>query len=208
LSKIALSGNASGTGTFTLASPNSSTDRTLNLPDNSGTLITTATSAASVPGYGNLTGADQWRQTTNTTISANAAITANWERVDSNAFGNIGTGMSESSGIFTFPSTGYWLVYFNLSIFKAGDARDVGGNIQVTLNNSTYTTVSAVNLSIEQAEADNTHNSGDCKYLFDITDTANQKLRFSILLSGSGATLYGETTINRTHVTFIRIGDT
>jgi hypothetical protein len=38
MSKIALEGNASGTGTFTLASPNSSTDRTLDLPDASGVI--------------------------------------------------------------------------------------------------------------------------------------------------------------------------
>jgi hypothetical protein len=38
VSKIALVGNASGTGTFTLASPNSSTDRTLDLPDASGVI--------------------------------------------------------------------------------------------------------------------------------------------------------------------------
>lgn len=46
MSKIALEGNASGTGTFTLASPNSSTDRTLTLPDNTGTIITTASTFA------------------------------------------------------------------------------------------------------------------------------------------------------------------
>jgi hypothetical protein len=46
LSKIALSGNALGTGTFTIASPNSNSDRTLNLPDNSGTMVTTASTAA------------------------------------------------------------------------------------------------------------------------------------------------------------------
>ena len=45
MSKIALSGNASGTGTFTIASPNSNTDRTLNLPDNSGTLLSNASTA-------------------------------------------------------------------------------------------------------------------------------------------------------------------
>jgi hypothetical protein len=39
MSKIALSGNASGTGTFTIASPNSNTDRTLNLPDAGGTVV-------------------------------------------------------------------------------------------------------------------------------------------------------------------------
>jgi hypothetical protein len=43
LSKISLTGNASGTGTFTIASPDSNSDRTLNLPDNSGTVLTSAT---------------------------------------------------------------------------------------------------------------------------------------------------------------------
>jgi hypothetical protein len=50
MSKIALSGNASGTGTFTLASPNSNSDRTLTLPDNSGTVLTTATPGVPVNG--------------------------------------------------------------------------------------------------------------------------------------------------------------
>jgi hypothetical protein len=38
MSKIALTPNVSGTGTFTLASPNSNTDRTLTLPDATGTV--------------------------------------------------------------------------------------------------------------------------------------------------------------------------
>jgi hypothetical protein len=38
LSKIALSGNASGTGTLTIAAPNTNTDRTLTLPDAAGTI--------------------------------------------------------------------------------------------------------------------------------------------------------------------------
>jgi hypothetical protein len=41
MSKIALSGNASGTGTFTIASPNSNSDRTLDLPDAGGTVVST-----------------------------------------------------------------------------------------------------------------------------------------------------------------------
>jgi hypothetical protein len=52
MSKIALSGNASGTGVFTIASPNSSTDRTLTLPDNSGTVLTSASNLAGVTGVG------------------------------------------------------------------------------------------------------------------------------------------------------------
>jgi hypothetical protein len=38
MSRIALSGNLSGTGTFTLASPDSNSDRVLDLPDASGTV--------------------------------------------------------------------------------------------------------------------------------------------------------------------------
>jgi Tfp pilus assembly protein PilX len=40
MSKVAITGNASGTGTFTIVSPNSNSDRTLNLPDAAGTLAT------------------------------------------------------------------------------------------------------------------------------------------------------------------------
>jgi hypothetical protein len=38
MSKVQLQGNVSGTGVFTIASPNSNTDRTLTLPDSSGTI--------------------------------------------------------------------------------------------------------------------------------------------------------------------------
>lgn len=41
MSKVQLAGNASGTGIFQIAAPNSNTDRTLTLPDNTGTLLTT-----------------------------------------------------------------------------------------------------------------------------------------------------------------------
>jgi len=38
MSKVVIQGNASGTGDFTIAAPNSNTDRTLTLPDAGGTL--------------------------------------------------------------------------------------------------------------------------------------------------------------------------
>ena len=47
MSKISLEPNASGAGTFTLAAPNSNTNRTLTLPDESGTIFSDGTG---VPG--------------------------------------------------------------------------------------------------------------------------------------------------------------
>lgn len=51
MSKVQLQGNASGTGIFTIASPNSNTDRTLTLPNNTGTLLSDAStiSVANLP---------------------------------------------------------------------------------------------------------------------------------------------------------------
>lgn len=43
MSTIVLSPNASGTGAFTLAAPNSNTNRTITLPDATGTVLTSAT---------------------------------------------------------------------------------------------------------------------------------------------------------------------
>jgi hypothetical protein len=46
MSKIAISGAATGTATFTIESPATSTNRTLTLPDNTGTIITTGSTFA------------------------------------------------------------------------------------------------------------------------------------------------------------------
>jgi hypothetical protein len=47
MSKIAISGASTGTATFTIESPATSTNRTLTLPDNTGTLLTGAVSSTS-----------------------------------------------------------------------------------------------------------------------------------------------------------------
>jgi hypothetical protein len=67
MSKVAISGDSSGTGTFTIKSPNSNTDRTLNLPDNSGTVLTSASNLAGVTGVGKVLQVVQG--TTNTTVT-------------------------------------------------------------------------------------------------------------------------------------------
>ncbi len=46
MSKIALSGDANGNGTLTIASPNTNSDRTLTLPDSTGTIATAESTLA------------------------------------------------------------------------------------------------------------------------------------------------------------------
>ena len=49
MSLVKVSGNASGTGTLTIAAPNTNSDYTLTLPTNTGTLISTASTGQVIP---------------------------------------------------------------------------------------------------------------------------------------------------------------
>ena len=50
MSSIAITGGATGTGVFSLLAPSTSTNRTINLPDSNGTILTTATAGVPVNG--------------------------------------------------------------------------------------------------------------------------------------------------------------
>ena len=69
---------------------------------------------------GGITVADQWRISASATDVGEDILTANWERADSYGLGQIGSAMTQSSGIFTFPSTGFYYVTFQV-IFYLGD---------------------------------------------------------------------------------------
>jgi hypothetical protein len=58
MSKIALTPNASGTGTLTIAAPNTNADRTLTLPDATGTLATAADITAALAPFTPFTSAE------------------------------------------------------------------------------------------------------------------------------------------------------
>ena len=61
---------------------------------------------------GLITMADQWRLTTSVTSSIDGVT--NWERPDGTLQpAYIGSGMSESSGVWTFPATGIYMVTFS-----------------------------------------------------------------------------------------------
>ena len=50
MSKVVIAGDASGTGTFTISAPNGNTDRTLVLPDEDGTVLTSGGALPAIDG--------------------------------------------------------------------------------------------------------------------------------------------------------------
>ena len=156
---------------------------------------------------GGITEADQWRLTTNFTGDANP-LSSNLERVDTSGWGKLGTGMSESSGIFTFPSTGIWFVKFRVNTVYNGQNRYCTAAIQVTTNNSSYSNVAASDAGMENSSSGNLYQNTLVESLIDCTDTSNVKVRFFIDNEDNSTTVNGSTDVSYTSMMFIRLGDT
>jgi hypothetical protein len=183
--------------------PQSGTTLTLGA---SGDTINVASGATNNLG---ITEADQWRLTASLTMDlADTTITANLEQVDNATQGTIGTGMTESSGVFSFPSTGIWNVVSNHTFFLNGDSRFLTNIIQATTNNSTYSDVGFTYSFIQQTGSSTTYANSIVSSLIDVTDISNVKVRFQQRTQASGTQLYGATDANHTFFTFIRLGDT
>ena len=163
------------------------------------------TSAKMFSGFANgITMADQWRLTADTNSGTDADVTTNWERNDSSGYASIGTGMTESSGIFSFPTTGiYLIVFFADMLVVSGDTATT--TMSITQNNSTFSQVGACSATAQGA-------SFFCKpttsFIFDVTNISNDKVKFTSVSFSAGTLLRGATTTNQTLVNFIRLGDT
>ena len=151
-----------------------------------------------------ITMADQWRITANLAASS-GVITANWERIDTDSNGIIGTGMTESSGVFSFPSTGIYLVDINSFAFGGG-ARLYAG-IYIIVSTDGGSNFSSATESFGGIYAQDAYTQLSGSFLLDVTSTANIKVRFEVIASGS-VTYEGTTSVNRTYATFTRLGDT
>jgi len=139
-------------------------------------------------------------------------ISSNLERCNTNSFEKIGTGMTESSGIFTFPSTGKYYVIFNTLARNAQSSgeRHHQAQIMTTLNNSTYSEAGQASSNIGYYSSSvNNLQSSITSIFFDVTDTSTHKVRFDVYANGNSNTYtVGHPSINNTTMTFIRIGDT
>jgi hypothetical protein len=154
---------------------------------------------------GGITEADQWRITADHTPGSSAAIiSSNWERTDTDGFNKIGTGMTESSGIFTFPSTGFYLVEMNFW-FSQLDSDYVVGYIYTTTDNSSYGEAAT---AVGSGGNTSKNNTGSTKFLFDVTNTSTHKVAFYALKPATYGLIKGNTATNQSSVTFIRLGDT
>jgi len=158
------------------------------------------------PPLGGITMAEQWRlsailscSTTNTDVD----VTANLEKVDTDSPGTIGSSMSESSGIFTFPSTGIYLILSNYMFYSGSATSQYSGLLtRVTTDNSAYSYATENYVGIVS-----NYNNGSSSFIFDVTNTSTHKVKFTYFTQAA-VDLRGSTSGNMTSFSFIRLGDT
>ena len=154
-----------------------------------------------------ITDADEWVVTADFS-SADTVITSNWARPSygRGAVGLIGSGMTESSGVFTFPSTGIWRIDFQTWTWASGSNKYIRAYIMSTDNNSDYDLMA--NMSQSEYRDSGNYDAGlSLSALFDVTDTSTHKVRFQVIAENS-VTWNGHANRMDTGATFTRLGDT
>ena len=204
----------SGGNKVTLTTPtsNPASNVTFKLPQSDGS----SGQVLQTDGNGNLTFVnpsgvtmlDQWRITSAFTGEQDP-ISSNLERVDNLSSGTlIGSGMSVSSGYWTFPSTGIYKIEFDTVVYITNaTSRYVESFIYATTNNSSYSEASRGVTSLYDSDS-NTYGGTHCNFLFDVTNVSTHKVYFRQLPANSNVITVGNTNRNFTYMTFMRIGDT
>jgi hypothetical protein len=174
-----------------------------------GTLRKTAASRIKSYVGGGITMASQWRLTTSFTGDA-APIASNWEQNDGSdpAVSYYGAQMTESSGVFTFPSTGIYYVELLVGYYINGDSGYNHSLIAAATNGSTFNTMTECTTFITGNSSANTWASTTGSIIMDVRSLSEDLVRFDINVDSSGTTIIGNSTRDITAARFIRLADT
>ena len=167
---------------------------TITIPGSTGTMALTSDIT------GGITGIDQWRVTADVTSTGD--ITANLSQCAFTNVGLLGSAMTQSSGIFSFPTTGMWLVKFQGLIRTEASSSYVSLAIKHTEDNASYSTVSSL---IGYGEGAYYSDTLSCEVILDIADLSNDKVKFTY---EEGGTSKIDVDCDKPNFTFIRLADT
>ena len=200
---VTINGNGSITGLSVGGLPNGSVDADT-LASNAVTtnkIANSAVTSVKTSGVGGLTMANSWNCSSGFNYQAQTDITS-WSEDTS---GKVGTGMSQSSGIFTFPSTGIYRVRFSQSSYNIGAAevRYIGAFIKLSTN-------SGGSYSILREQYDHINNDNSCtttvvtsNYL-NVSNISTTRIKFTVAAE-LNSTLNGGSY--GTYVEFMKFGD-
>jgi len=154
---------------------------------------------------------DSWRLTADTG-NAPTSLTSNWERVDTVVPALKGTGLTESSGVFTFPQTGMYLIVFHFRL-EIGDD-DVAANVDIRVSTNSATTYNDSDfIRATMTTQGNKGHSGVYQglygsYVLDVTDVSTTRFAFRGHSFAGNSKIHGHSDENQTYFQVVRLGDT
>ena len=150
---------------------------------------------------------DQWVVENDESINTQTTLT-NWTRSSLSDAAPYLTGMSHSSGIFTFPKTGVYRVDFRFGYYKSDYRRYVGALMQLSTNSgSSYFDIGRSYTHLYDVDSNNTFNTSIVNSHIDVQNASTYRMRFKCEAQDT-VTLYGANDDTRTMVTFNRIANT
>jgi len=150
---------------------------------------------------------ETWRFTSSLSCTnGDNFLTANLERADDSYTGHLNAGMTESSGVFTFPYTGvyrigFWPYYYSNS---QGASHYLGATISTTADNSSYVSLTE---QYDSVSASTDHGAVSSIVNFDVTNVSTHKVKFNCFTHNDCSVIGGSST-NKTYMTFEFLGDT
>ena len=125
--------------------------------------------------------ASMFRLTTGIDITgpSTATIASNLEAVDAPAdFGLLGTAMSQSSGLFTFPSTGIYSIKASFSYTRRNTNSEYnGGRLYTTSDNNSSSALACMSLN-HMVDLGGAFCQAQVDHIFDVTNTSTHKCVF------------------------------
>jgi hypothetical protein len=162
-----------------------------------------------------ITMAETWKLTTDWSSNStdDQILTADWSVNSYGGGGNIGSSMTNSTGTFSFPSTGIYLILFQMEMSPTTTNthdRGMRQSIYTTTDDSSYNQVSFNAFFSNWTQNSNrTFSSNYVSFIFDVTSVSTHKVRFAIGTSqGTTNSAKSDSDIIRTGTTFVRLGDT
>jgi len=191
-----------GSGNYTILTNAGSlgSDKTITIPNETATLATT----------NGITNAQQFRLTSNVVGTGALQVLTNFEEVDT-YYSAIGSNISHSSGVYSFSSTGIYLITFTITGIENG-VTSLSEQFDMTLQISTdggsnYNNLAQMWTYLTDASIENSTNTNQA--LVNITDTTNNKIRLVLGADNpmtNTATINGDTSFTTSNIVFLKVG--
>lgn len=158
-----------------------------------------------IPSITGLAEADLWQITAH--ASSTGTLTSNWARPSGTLIAYKGTGMTESSGIFSFPSTGYWLIM--VQAYLSSPTNGVGSaQLNTVATNDNFSSEDEIGVNRIYQNSLNNYTTTFSQSIIDVTNVSNDKVKFYLSKSGDGQIQGHTNPVNSSKFAFYKLGET